>query len=359
MTIGRSIKAQTIEIKKQELPEMRNFPGRVRSKVSIVLAAKMPGYVKEVPVQIGDLVKKGDLLVLVDDTDVRSRVDALFSAEKAARAELEAVAAKFEYSKINFNRFTRLFKEESATKDEYDRARTEYLALKNQVAAINANINRIRSQLREAKNQLSYVKIKAPMDGWISSRNVDPGTYVNPGVPLISLDGKGSGFWFEADIDETLHSDVATGDMVTVSIPAAEMDIQAPLVHIQRSSQPATHTFTILADLDSADLKSGLFGRVFVKLGSYQAIVLPESAVISRSGIKGVYTVDDSDIVRWRIVKTGKKWRKSEKRLLPFFSGMARKGDQEIYVTILSGLWPGDRVVVTNLSRVREGIHLE
>ncbi len=357
--IGRTVKADILEVKSIDLPQVRTFPGFVRSKVSISLAAKLPGYVKEVPVQIGDRVHKGDLLVLVDDTDVKARVDALFSAERSARAELEAVSARYEYSKINFDRFSRLYQEESATKDEFDRAKTEFLALKNQVSAIKSNIKRIRSQLQEAKNQLSYVKIKAPMDGWVSDRNVDPGTYVNPGVPLISLDGKDSGFWFQADIDEALHDEVKAGEMITVSIPSMGLDLQAPVVHIQRASRPSTHTFTVLADLDSAELKSGLFGRLYLSVGASHSLIVPEGVIISRGGIQGVYVVDDTGVARWRLIKTGKKWRKSEQGYLPLFSDAPGQGASEIFVTVLSGLTPGDKIIASNLSQVSEGIHLE
>jgi len=357
--ILRSVKADTIEVKPVELPDVQYFPGEVRSKVSITLAAKMPGFVREVPVQIGDRVSKGDLLVLMDDTDVRSRIDVLFSAERAARAESEAVSARYEYAKINFNRFSRLYRDQSATRDEFDRARTEYLALKNQVNAIHSNIKRIGAQLQEAKNQLSYVKIKAPVDGWISTRNVDPGTYVSPGIPLISLDGKDGGFWFEADIDESLQSRLKPGTMVTVSVPAAGVDLEAPVVHIQPSSRPSTHTFTVLADLNLAELKSGSYGRLFLKIAVSPAIVLPQAVVIKRGGINGVYVVDDSGMLKWRLVKTGKKWRKADSGYLPVFSDVSSGGPAGIFVAILSGLSPGDRVVSSNLSAVREGIHLE
>jgi RND family efflux transporter MFP subunit len=359
VTIGRSVKADVLEVQAVDVPEVRYFPGHVRSKVSITLAAKMPGFVKEVPVQIGDAVRKGDLLVLVDDTDVRARVNALFSAEKSARAQLESVSARYEYSKINFNRFSRLYKEESATKDEFDRARTEYLALKNQVAAIQSDIKRISAQLQEAKNQLSYVKIKAPMDGWVSGRNVDPGTYVNPGVPLISLDGKGSGFWFEADVDEALQDIVKEGEMVTVSVPAAHLDMEAPVVHVQRSSRPQTRTFTVLADLDSADLKSGFFGRMFLQVGSRNAILLPQGAVVKRGGINGVFVVDEGNMARWRIIKAGSTWRKAGSTFLPLLPDVAAQGVPETYVLVLSGLSPGEKIVSSNLSKVSEGSRIE
>ncbi len=360
VSIHPSVKAETMVIEPVTLSRVRSFPGHVRSKVSITLAAKMPGYVKQVPVQIGDMVHKGDLLVLMDDTDAKARVRALVSAKKAALAELHAASAEYEYSRINFDRFSRLYRQESATKDEFDRARTSYTAMKNKVMAIKANIRRIEAQLREARNQLLYVRIEAPVDGWVSERHADPGTYINPGHPLIGLDGRGSGFWFEADVDEALYTLVKPGGMVSLSIPSANMSLQARTVHVQRSSRPLSHTFTILVDLGRADLKSGLFGRVFLDTGSTQAIVVPLPAVVKRGGITGVYSVDKSGTIKWRLIKTGREWRKTSSGYMPVLAVLSgQAAPVQKWVSVLSGLSPGDRIVISNLSEMREGLHLE
>jgi len=360
VSIGRTINAETTKVRCRELPKIRYFPGHVRSKVSITLAARMPGYVKKVTVHIGDQVKKGDLLVLVDDTDAKARINALLAAKRSARSRREALSAKYEYARINFERFKRLLKEESATKDEFDRAKTEYLALKNQIKAIDADIVRIKARLKEAENQLSYLKIKAPMDGWISDRKVDPGTYVNPGLPLISLDGKGAGFWFEAQVDDSLVSRIKKGETVTVSIPALDLNRDIPVVHIQPSSQLSTHTFTLLADLGSMELKSGLFGRMFVSLGTRPAIVLPENVIVNRGGISGVYTVDESKVVHWRLIKTGKMWREVGGAYLPVIQDISPAGKAgQRFVTVVSGLSPGEVIVSSNLPGTREGCRLE
>ncbi len=360
LSVVHSFKADTLQVQMTELPRLRIFPGKVRSKVQVTLAAKMPGYVKKVPVQIGDLVKKGQLLVLVDDTDVRARIKALYEQKGAAAAELNAIEAKYEYAKINFERFNRLFKEESATKDELDRARTQFLALKNQTGAIKAKIKAIEAQIKEAQNQLAYLQIKAPIDGWISDRRVDPGTYVNPGIPLIKLDGKDAGFWFEASVDDILINNIRPGENVTISVPALDLVTEAKVVHAQRSSQPDTHTFTLLVDLDSLNLKSGLFGRVFVGIGKTMAIVLPEKVVVRRAGINGVYVVDENKMVHWRIVRLGKMWLKTAKGFLPILQDVATTKEQaEKYVTILSGLSAGEQIVASNLSQAREGGRLE
>lgn len=354
------IVAQVITVRPVRLPEVRYFPGHVRSRNRVMLAAKIPGYVKEVYVQIGDVVKKGTPLVRMDDTDILSRIRAVMFEIKASRSRLHALSAKLEYDRINFNRFQKLHAEESATKDELDRARTTYVARKNQIRAIKAEISTLKARLREVRNQLSYVAIKSPVDGQIFYRRVDPGTYVNPGASLVGVDGTDKGYWFEAAIDDSLVNRLIPGNSVTVFIPALGVVKDVPVAHVQSSSMTATHTFTILADLGNMDVMPGLFGRVFVKVGEGNSITVPARIIISRSGIKGVYVVDSSRIIHWRIVRTGKVWKKYENGYMPFFSDIGQKTERDdLVVAVLSGLVPGDKVISSNLLSVREGIRLE
>ena len=193
---------------------------------------------------------------------------------------------------------------------------------------------------------------------------VDPGTYVNPGVPLIRLDGKDVGFWFEAHVDDSLSERVKIGKRVKIIIPAVGT-LVAKVVHKQESSDPSTHTFTLLADLDNKPhLKSGLFGRVYIELGSHASLLIPESVLIQRGGITGVYVVDASNIVHWRIIRTGKRWIKTRDGLLPVLKdieGIEGKNHRvsSHLVEILSGLLPGERVVSSNLLKVKEGDRVE
>jgi RND family efflux transporter MFP subunit len=356
--ITRSLKAQVMEVERSALPEIRSFSGRVRAKVSVALAAKMPGNVKRVEVEIGDPVKKGDLLILVDDTDVRARIEALKSSRQAVQKKLDAISAKYQYAKINYERFKRLFAQEAATKDELDRTRTEFQALKGQVEAVRAELAMIDAQLSEARNQLDYMAIRSPIDGWVSARSVDVGTYVNPGIPIVSVDSSSDGFWFEADVDESIGLQLRPGLKVGVSVPAAAIDVMVPVAHVRPSSSRATHTITLLADLDKYPVKSGLFGRVSIPVGTALEIVLPAKAVIDRGGIKGVYVLDENRIAKWRIIKIGKRWRKDGDLLVPIASE-GQGVDGEVVVSVVSGLAPGEKVVISQLSEVREGIRIE
>lgn len=356
----KTVKAQITEVKRYAIPTQHSFPGRVKSKVSIVLAAKMPGYVKSVPNEIGDFVKKGALLVGLDDTDIKAKIQAVTESERALRREKAAVAARLLYAKQSFTRFKNLYKEASATKDEFDRARAERDALSSREAALEAQIARAGADLREAKNQLAYVNIKAPADGWITSREVDSGAFVTPGMPLIRFNSADEGAWFAAGIDESLISEVRPGTPVSIVIPAQGLSIQTSLAQVTPRSNRVSHTFPVLADISKYHPKSGLFGRIYIYTGRVKQVLIPYKAVIDRGGIRGVYTVDKGNGTHWRVIKTGRLWINTGHgfRIVP--SNATRNNDlKAVYAEVLTGLSPGEKIVISNLNRVSEGCRIE
>ncbi len=357
----KTARAEVAEAIRAELPEYRAFPAVTEAKVSVTLSAKIPGYVKKVLVEEGQQVKKGQLLLVVDQKDIQSKLKALEAAKKAALSQKSALEARLSYAKTNFQRFERLMKDEAATQEEYDRAESEYLALKDQVAALSSQIRQIEAQMIEARNQLSYVRISAPVNGWITERLVDPGTYVNPGVPLIQMEAQHRGFWLKAGVDESLVETVEPGTPVRVSIPALNMDFESTLAATIPKVDPSTHTFDVKVELKGERLKSGLFGRLFVRTAMRKGLVIPAAAIIKRGAIDGVFIVDSSHILRWRLIKVGSTWiRDDNGRFLGPAGDEPADGQGDLlFVEVLSGLEPGDTVAVSNLDALEEGMRLE
>lgn len=353
---GKTVKARVAEVKKYTVPVQRFFPGSVKSKVSIILAAKMPGYVRIVPHEIGDFVKKGALLVELDDTDIKARIQAVTESEKALKRERASVAARLLYAKQSFTRTKTLYRVTSATKDEFDRARAERDALAGKIAALDAQIAGVGANIKEARNQLAYVGIKAPADGWITGRKVDSGAFVTPGMPLIHFNGSDKGTWFAADIDESLISIVRPGTPVSIVIPAQGLSIQTSLAQVTPRSDSMSHTFPVLADISGYNPKSGLFGKIYINTGTTHKILIPCDAVIDRGGLRGVYTVDKEKNTHWRVIKTGSPWVNTGTgfRITP--AGAIKA---PCYIEVLTGLSSGEKIVVSNLDRVSEGCRIE
>lgn len=359
IALEKAVRAERADARIHALPELFFFPGRVKSKVSIMLAAKMPGYVSSLPFEIGDFVKKGELLISLDDRDIRSEIAALKESSSAMLQQQTALKARFAYAEATFNRIKKLHNEGSATQDEFDRISSEKAALAGQVSAMEARIRQVRARLKEAENQLRYVAIRAPVDGWLIDRNVDQGAFVMPGVPLLQFESSGDGTWFAAQVDETLISKVKPGMPVSVFISAENRMIDTVISQAAPRSNPASHTFSILADISLNNISSGLFGRIFIRTGTSPALLVPCSAVVDRGGIKGLYVVDHEDRLHWRVIKAGNRWIKKENTYALAPDKTPDKGAGRCFTQVITGLSPGESVVTSNLDSVSEGCRLE
>ena len=352
----KKIKAQTTLVKAAELPLLYSFPGTTTAKASVKIGAKIPGYVKEVFVDEGDAVLMGQTLIKIDETDIVAKIKALEASRQAVLRKKRAVQSRLAYAEANYERIKRLFDMESATQEELDRATAEVEALKAQVKAVEAEAAAVSAQIREVKNQLNYVRITSPTNGWVVGRFADPGTLANPGMPLLMIDSKDAGTWFEAMVDEGLMTKIKEGQPVHVEIPAAHFAGSVPIARLIPQVDPASHSFKIKVDLASQAFKSGLFGTVKIDVGSKKALLIPVQAVVERGGIKGVFTVDADKIIHWRVIKGGDLWKQMGNTFVPAVPGKIEEG---LYLEVLAGLSEGDTVVTSNLTKVQEGASLE
>jgi len=367
---GRPVPAPTLRLEMTEVPVLREFPGVSEASVESILAAKVPGFVREILVEAGDRVRRNDLLVVLDDADVQARIRAMEAARQAAVRQNEAVLARAAYAEANLRRYSKLFEAEAATPDELELVRAEYQALQGQLAAGEAEVVRLQAQLDEARHQLIYVRLSAPADGWITERFADPGTLVNSGQPLLRLVDVPAGLRFTARVDEFFMPSVQPGMAAFVEIPALGFVLPTAVTRVVMEVDPATRTFQVHAALDPPGLKTGVFGRLRLVTGSRPALNVPLRALIRREGLTGVYVLDTERAARLRLVRTGEAWRRLEEPLpgaVPLTwmpapravetGGLA--GDGDLHVEILSGLSPGETIVAGRLAEIREGIRIE
>lgn len=210
----------------------------------ISVAPKITGHVTSLLVNDNDYVKKGQLLLVIDDRDYKNKVDELQNALqeagsnkisaskdiKKSTADLSGVNKTLDYAKKDFERYSKLKENDLCTKQEYDTAYTNYKkalekqsaqkalldAAKSQDKAKGANVGKIRAQLNQSKLNLSYTKIYAPQDGYISNRSVEEGNYVNVGQPLMSI--VSPDVWIVANFKETQLTNMKKGQEVEIKI---------------------------------------------------------------------------------------------------------------------------------------------
>lgn len=230
---GKKVKAQTYVVKAAPVTEYIIAPGRTKATQKITLASKTQGLIKEVFVKEGDRVKRGQLLISVDDADIRRRIKALEEAKKSLEKERQAVKAQLDYAFANYKRFEKLYKEEAATKEEFDRAKSQYLSLLNKLKALQFREKQTEENKKALRAMLRYTRIKAPTDGVIIAKLVDKGTFINPGQPLIKMDSTDTHYEFIANVDEKYASNLSLNQKVPVLLDTDQL-----LIGIVKSIPP-------------------------------------------------------------------------------------------------------------------------
>lgn len=304
------------------LPGTR-FAGTVQAKVQAALGSRVAGRLVSRTVHVGDLVKKGDELAVLDGT-------AYELAVRSARAELSSAEATLTSAIASEERQKTLLQSNAAAKAAVESAEQSR-------EAADAGLIRARTALVKAEEQLSYTRILAEFDGVVVATGAEVGQTVSPGEAIVTVarpDERDA----VVDIPE-MAEPIAVGTRFQVSLqinpaitvkgtvrevaPAADAATRTRRVKIALENPPDTVRLgtTITAELEGPDLT---------------ALMVPETAVLTKDGKPHVWLVDTE---------------KGEVHLKPVETGAAAGR----FVPVTSGLKDGDRVVTAGVNSLEEG----
>jgi RND family efflux transporter MFP subunit len=189
--------------------------GTIHSANTAVLAAQVGGTVREVRVQPGDHVKRGQLLAVLDDRTALAQVqgaeagvnEAIQGGAEVEQA-LKAATADRQYAEATLNRYKVLLAKNSLSRQEYDGAEARYAGALANERAMEAKRQRVLSRQQQARSQhdsaqtyLSYSRLVSPVDGMVTAKSVDVGTVVMPGTPVLTVE-ETSRYRLEASLPE-------------------------------------------------------------------------------------------------------------------------------------------------------------
>lgn len=320
---GRTVQAEVQTVQKTPLAVPIEVPGTVVSEDQVQVASRLMGYIREIKVAEGQAVKAGQLLFVVDPADVQGQV----SQARAGVAQAEAALAD---ARLDYERFGALYKEEAIPKLQWDKVRLQYQVAEQQAAAARAG-------LALASNQMRYASVTAPISGVVTQKLANAGDLAAPGRPVLVLEGLRK-LQVRAQVSGDVYASIKTGDKVTLvrDGDAAQASLEGTIAQLVPAADPVSHTHLVKIDLPAnSGLTSGNFVRAGFAVGSHAGIRVPAGAVAERAGITGVFTVDAQGLARYRMVRTG----------------ATAQGMTEI----VSGLVPGDKVVVSNVAQLENG----
>jgi RND family efflux transporter MFP subunit len=308
-----AIEGQVITVTASQVPVIEQATGTVRSRHEAVLSARITARVIEVLVGAGDSVAAGDVLLTLDDRDLRARLQQREQAVVMARANLAEAEPRYARAKS-------LFAQNAASKAEVESAQA-------QLRSGHAELARSQRAVEEAETALSYSVIRASAPARVIDRLVDPGDTATPGEPLLRLYDPGA-LRLEASVRESLATRLERNQSLVVRIDALDAEYPVTIDEIVPSADPGSRSFIVKVSLPyDAKLYPGMFGRLLIVYGSDERYYVPARAV-ARVGQLEFVTVVAGEGVERRFVRTG-----------------ARSKDDQ--VEVVSGLRPGERIVVT------------
>jgi len=294
--------------------------GPVSAYEEMQLGVEISGQrVTALPVDVGQWVKQGQVLLQLDHRTLDSEL-------AQADASLKQAQAAQDLARMNYERSAKLAAQQLISESSLDELRANRINAEAQTATA-------RAARDAAKLRRDFADLRAPADGLISKRLVQPGQVVSAGTELLRLIRDGRLEW-RAELPEDQLTGVAVGN--TVELPYAGAVVTGRIRAVTPGVDAQTRTGTLYADLpEPGTLKPGVYVEGRIVTGEGPVLTLPTAAIVQRDGHSYVFTVND----------------KQQAARLRVRTGQAVQGR----TAILEGVKAGDRVVVDGAGFLGEG----
>lgn len=280
-------KVTTAPVTKGDLEQNVTALGTIKPKTYVDVGTQVSGQLRKILVEIGDTVKKGDLLAQIDPTVYQTRVLGDQAQLENLKAQLAQQKAQLELDKLREHRATRLLASQAGSQDTADAAAATVRIGEAKIDALEAQIKQTQATLDGDLANLGYTKIYAPMDGVVVSTSATEGQTLNANqtAPIILR---------LADLDTMqVWAQVAEADIpkVKVGMPVyfttlgmPERKFQAKVVQILPTPETVNDVvlYNVLIDVPNTErlLMTSMSAQVFFMLGSAKdALLVPPSAV--------------------------------------------------------------------------------
>ncbi len=260
--------------------------GRIAAKRQTTLAARITSHILTVAVREGAMVKKGEILIQLDDRREKDRV-------AATRADLAAAKTQLTTQEAIFVRDQKLFAAQAISQETLDKSRASRDAARARATAL-------KKSLDTAVTDLSYTRITAPADGVVTARLADPGDLATPGKALLKLEEQQAGYYIQVNIPQADFARIKEG--APASIRPAGTDTRPPITARVSRIHPAVTVGTLATvEIDVArqpfGLPTGATVRISLVEGTASGWKVPGRALLENINKNYIFTVDDQGLV--------------------------------------------------------------
>jgi RND family efflux transporter MFP subunit len=240
--------------------------GSVVSDNQKMMTSRYMGFVKNMAVSEGDIVKKGQLLYEIDSKEIEAAERQVDLGISQARLALQMNRNQLNNVLTNLARHKRLYEKKMVSTYELENLELAAKNLKDMVKIAEEQVNQALAKKEEVLNQYKYLKITAPNDGVIVAKKLNEGEMAIPGMPAVILTDL-SRLKIVAEISETQLKYIKLGTKVDVEIPSLGLTTTGKISSIIPSSNPMTHKFKIKIEFDhqGKSVYPGMYAKVMIK----------------------------------------------------------------------------------------------
>ena len=321
---GSDVQRQLVPVRLIRLPLSESAVGTIRAVHETTIGSKLLARVVEVNLKAGQKVQPGDVLIRLDDTDLRAKLQ----QAKAAVASAEAV---YRQAAGDEKRYAQLVKSRTISQQQYDNAVAT-------LQSAEADLHRAQAAVNEVQATLDWATIRSPIEGTVIDKKVDVGDMVTPGQMLVTLfDPKH--MQLVASVRESLTRRLQVGQSIGVQVEGLNKQCSGTVSEIVPEAQSASRSFQVkVIGPCPAGIYSGMFGRILIPLQEEQVLVIPRQAVQEVGQLELVEVVKNGQVSR-RTIRTGRTLdenvevlsglREGEQVVLPAASGAAQEAPRD------------------------------
>jgi len=374
---------KTLVVVAGEDSRTRVFPGKVEASTQVELTFQVPGLLVSLPVREGQTVTKGEVIGQLRQEDFQARLAALQGQLDRARADLQAARAGVRpeerqrleaqvrsadatlvNARTEYGRATQLLRSRTISRVEFDRAETTFrvaqenleaarqtleqsaVGREEDILAREAEVSGLEGRVVEASLQLADSTLRAPYDGVIAQRFVEPGQNVRAKQPVVKFQDIAE-IDIAVDIPESVMAEIRLADITELAAEfrsAPGLRFPVTIREVAQRADPVTQTFNARVAMKAPDSVNLLPGMTATVAMTYQraailgrAIRVPISAVIQdSSGEQVAWVLNPDQTIARRVVQVGDA-----------------SGNQ---IEVVQGLEPGDRIAIAGVAFLRQGM---
>ena len=383
------VSAQTVTVapvQTGQVADSLTIKGTVQAADLLEVTPQISGLqIQEVLVEEGDRVVAGQLLIVLDDTELRAQIQRAEADIQQAEAQIQQAAAqiaeaqanrqqevanvaqskaRLEEAETNLRRYQSLAEQGAVSAEERDSRLTEATTARESVSVAEANLTGAeanvtsaeanlasaeatvrsrQSELARLQTQLNFTTVSAPTDGIVAERPTSVSSVSSTSTAVITLI-QNNQLELAAEVAQAQLPQVQVGAPVIVtSSTDSDIRVEGTVQEIQPLVDPQTRTAEVLIGLPAnPSLRSGMFLTADVQAGRRSGLTIPAPALLPQAdGSTRVYVLSPDDTAVSRTIQVGTR--------------LESDGDKPARVEILQGLEPGEQVIVAGASYVQEG----